>query len=189
MQGLANKWIRNMEKESGLLVVKLTDANYLRTLENAIQFGKPVLMENVMETLDASLEPLLQKQTFKQGGECWGVGGTRFEEGGGDEIGGEVGRVSHVQVDSGWDVSGAMPDVFASPRPLNAFPPPQSPLFPSLQGALCIKLGDATVEYSDDFKFYITTKLRNPHYAPELCTKVRSGHTPKGAGLAAGTAY
>eukprot|EP00983_Pelagomonas_calceolata_P034874 1092657-Pelagomonas_calceolata.AAC.3 len=25
-------------------------------------------MENVMETLDASLEPLLQKQTFKQGG-------------------------------------------------------------------------------------------------------------------------
>lgn len=72
-----------MEKESGLLVVKLTDANYLRTLENAIQFGKPVLMENVMETLDASLEPLLQKQTFKQGGECWGRGGTRSEVGGG----------------------------------------------------------------------------------------------------------
>ncbi len=31
-----------MEKEAGLLVVKLTDGNYLRTLENAIQFGKPV---------------------------------------------------------------------------------------------------------------------------------------------------
>jgi dynein heavy chain, axonemal len=39
-------------------------------------------------------------------------------------------------------------------------------------GALCIRLGDATVEYSEDFKFYITTKLRNPHYPPELCTKV-----------------
>jgi hypothetical protein len=26
-----------MEKENGLLVVKLTDANFLRTLENAIQ--------------------------------------------------------------------------------------------------------------------------------------------------------
>ena len=39
-------------------------------------------------------------------------------------------------------------------------------------GALCIKLGDTTVEYSEEFKFYITTKLRNPHYAPELCTKV-----------------
>ena len=67
-QGLANKWIRAMEKEAGLLVVKLSDANYLRTLENAVQFGKPVLLENVMESLDASLEPLLQRQTFKQGG-------------------------------------------------------------------------------------------------------------------------
>ncbi|GLI65190.1 hypothetical protein VaNZ11_008652 [Volvox africanus] len=105
-QGLANKWIRNMEKDAGLQVIKLTDANYLRTLENAIQFGKPVLLENVMESLDASLEPLLQKQTFKQG------------------------------------------------------------------GAICIRLGDATVEYSEDFKFYMTTKLRNPHYTPELCTKV-----------------
>ncbi len=34
------------------------------------QFGKPVLMENVMEALDASLEPLLQRQTFKQVREC-----------------------------------------------------------------------------------------------------------------------
>ena len=64
-QGLANKWIRAMEKDAGLLVVKLTDGNYLRTLENAIQFGKPVLLENVMDVLDASLEPLLQKQTFR----------------------------------------------------------------------------------------------------------------------------
>lgn len=29
-----------MEKDAGLLTIKLTDANYLRTLENAIQFGK-----------------------------------------------------------------------------------------------------------------------------------------------------
>ena len=28
------------------------------------------------------------------------------------------------------------------------------------------------IEYSDDFRFYITTKLRNPHYLPELSTKV-----------------
>lgn len=40
-------------------------------------------------------------------------------------------------------------------------------------GALCIKLGDAVVEYSEGFRFYITTKLPNPHFAPELCTKVR----------------
>ena len=28
------------------------------------------------------------------------------------------------------------------------------------------------VEYSPDFRFYITTKLRNPHYLPELQGKV-----------------
>jgi dynein heavy chain len=39
-------------------------------------------------------------------------------------------------------------------------------------GSLCIKLGDAVVEYSEGFRFYITTKLPNPHFAPELCTKV-----------------
>lgn len=41
-QGLANKWVRSMEKESGLLVIKLTDANFLRTLENAIQVWYPL---------------------------------------------------------------------------------------------------------------------------------------------------
>jgi hypothetical protein len=54
-------------------VIKLTDANYLRTLENAIQFGKPVLLENVMESLDASLEPLLQKQVRLRRGIAAGV--------------------------------------------------------------------------------------------------------------------
>ena len=43
----------------------------------------------------------------------------------------------------------------------------------SLQGGtLSIRLGDTTVEYSEQFRFYITTKLRNPHYAPDICTKV-----------------
>lgn len=41
------------------MAMRLTDGNYLRTLENAIQFGKPVLLENIAETLDAALEPLL----------------------------------------------------------------------------------------------------------------------------------
>lgn len=39
-------------------------------------------------------------------------------------------------------------------------------------GSLCLKLGDSTIEYSQDFKFYITTKLRNPHYLPETSVKV-----------------
>ena len=87
-------------------VIKLTDGDYMRTLENCIQFGTPILLENVGEELDPTLEPLLLKQTFKQGG-VW-----------------------------------------------------------------CIKLGDNTIEYSSDFRFYVTTKLRNPHYLPELQVKV-----------------
>lgn len=105
-QGQANKWVRNMEKDKNLQIIKLTDPDYVRTLENAITFGQPVLLENIKEELDPVLEPLLQKQTFKSG------------------------------------------------------------------GSLCIKLGDNVVEYSDNFRFYITTKLRNPHYLPELSTKV-----------------
>jgi dynein heavy chain len=105
-QGQANQWIRRMESENKLGILKLSDSDYMRTLENAIQFGTPVLLENVGEGLDPTLEPLLLKQIFKQGG-----------------------------VDS-------------------------------------IRLGDATVEYSPDFRFYMTTKLRNPHYLPEVSVKV-----------------
>lgn len=43
-QGQANKWIKNMEKESGLKIIKLSDAKYLQILETSIQFGKPVLL-------------------------------------------------------------------------------------------------------------------------------------------------
>ncbi len=39
-------------------------------------------------------------------------------------------------------------------------------------GCDCIRLGDSTVEYSENFRFYITTKLRNPHYLPEISVKV-----------------
>ena len=35
-----------------------------------------------------------------------------------------------------------------------------------------IKLGDAEIIYNSDFKFFITTKLSNPHYPPDICVKV-----------------
>lgn len=66
-QGQANKWIKNLEKSANLHIIRLEMADYMRTLENAIQFGQPVLLENVGEELDAALEPLLQKQIFKSG--------------------------------------------------------------------------------------------------------------------------
>ena len=44
-----------MEKENKLSIIKLSDTNYSRTLENAIQFGTPVLLENIAEELDNAL--------------------------------------------------------------------------------------------------------------------------------------
>uniref|UniRef100_A0A8C3SSL1 Dynein axonemal heavy chain 3 n=1 Tax=Chelydra serpentina TaxID=8475 RepID=A0A8C3SSL1_CHESE len=105
-QRQANKWIKNMEKANKLSVIKLSDTNYVRILENAIQFGTPVLLENIGEELDAFIEPILLKLTFKQ------------------------------------------------------------------QGVEYMRLGENIIEYSRDFKFYMTTRLRNPHYFPEVAVKV-----------------
>lgn len=35
-----------------------------------------------------------------------------------------------------------------------------------------MRLGDTAVEYSKEFRFYMTTKLPNPTYTPELATEV-----------------
>lgn len=67
-QGQANKWIKNMEKANRLCVIRLSQADYTRVLENALQFGLPVLLENIGEELEPILESVLLKQIFKQGG-------------------------------------------------------------------------------------------------------------------------
>lgn len=40
-QGQANKWLKNMEKINSLHVIKLSDSDFVRKLENCIQFGTP----------------------------------------------------------------------------------------------------------------------------------------------------
>lgn len=50
------------EKNNNLDVLKLTDKDFLRSLENAVRFGKPCLLENVGEELDPALEPILLQQ-------------------------------------------------------------------------------------------------------------------------------
>ena len=59
---------KNFETKEGLKVIKLSDANYMRSVENAVQFGSPVLLENLLEEMDPTLEPILQKAVFKQSG-------------------------------------------------------------------------------------------------------------------------
>ncbi|KAL1116324.1 hypothetical protein AAG570_005819 [Ranatra chinensis] len=105
-QGQANKWVKNMESHNRLAIIKLTDSNYLRTVEKAIELGTPVLLENVLEEIDPTLEPVLMRNLFKQGGVEY------------------------------------------------------------------LKVGENLLEYNHDFRFYITTRLRNPHYLPEVAVKV-----------------
>lgn len=78
----------------------------MRTMEGAIQYGKPILLENIAETIDAVLEPILVKNVYRE------------------------------------------------------------------HGIDYLRLGENVLEYSKDFRFYITTSLRNPHYLPEIAVKV-----------------
>lgn len=42
-----------------------------------------------------------------------------------------------------------------------------------VQGSqIVIKLGDIIVPFSPDFRLYLTTRLANPHYTPEVAVKV-----------------
>ena len=37
---------------------------------------------------------------------------------------------------------------------------------------VCVRIGDKEIDYHKDFKLYITTRMSNPHYTPEVSTKV-----------------
>jgi dynein heavy chain len=45
-QGQANKWIKNMEKSNKLEVIKLSDPNYSRQLENCVQVNIIIFSAN-----------------------------------------------------------------------------------------------------------------------------------------------
>ncbi|XP_034243583.1 dynein heavy chain 3, axonemal isoform X2 [Thrips palmi] len=105
-QGQANKWIKHMEKANNLHVIKQSDPSFLRIIESAIQMGHPVMLENILEDIDAALEPVLLQSIFKQGGIEY------------------------------------------------------------------LNFSDNMLEYNRDFRLYITTRLRNPHYLPEIAVKV-----------------
>lgn len=96
-QGQANKWIKAMEKNNGLMVIRLSQKDFLKKLEMAIPSGKSVICENIQEALDPALEPILLKSFVVKAG--------RKE----------------------------------------------------------IKIGENWREYHENFRFFMSTKLRNPH--------------------------
>ncbi|KAG5317386.1 DYH2 protein, partial [Pseudoatta argentina] len=101
----AMKWIKNMEAKNSLKVIDFGQANFMRVLEIALQFGHPVLLENITETLDPGLNPILQKAFIKSDTE------------------------------------------------------------------VMIRFNDKMITYNEKFRLFMTTKLSNPHYAPEISTK------------------
>lgn len=62
----ANKWIRAMEGKK-LRITDLKMKDFLREVESGISYGLPVLLQDVLEELDPSLEPVLSKAIMKQG--------------------------------------------------------------------------------------------------------------------------
>lgn len=39
-------------------------------------------------------------------------------------------------------------------------------------GQWCVKVGEDIVPYNTDFRLFLTTRLANPHYTPEVCVKI-----------------
>jgi dynein heavy chain len=121
-QGQANAFIKALgENKNGAgrmgVVTNRNKTVLVRTIENSIRNGTWVLLEDIEESLDAAIEPVLQRSTFKE------------------------------------------------------------------KGQLMIKIGDNNVPYNESFRFFMTTKLPNPHYPPEVCVKVTLLNftiTPKG---------
>ena len=105
-QQQAIKWIKRMERDNGLKVIDPKQPDFQKTVEHAIQFGCPLLLQDVLEEIDPLLDPIMSRSFITKGS-----------------------------------------------RKL-------------------VKVGDNYVEFKEGFKLYITTRLSNPHYTPETCTKV-----------------
>ena len=61
------KWLRAKEGPNKLAIIQLTQPGWLKILLGAIQAGTPVLIENVGEEIDATLEPVLSRAVYNKG--------------------------------------------------------------------------------------------------------------------------
>lgn len=65
-QGQANKWIKSLERDNNVQVIKQIDDNYMDVLEGALIQGLPVLLENVGSFLDPGLHSILERNVLHQ---------------------------------------------------------------------------------------------------------------------------
>ncbi|CAB0007849.1 unnamed protein product [Nesidiocoris tenuis] len=107
-QAQAHKWIKNMCQKDPNIVLYVIDfgtPKYLQILEKCVKRGHTCLLQNINETIDPNVIPVLEKVIVRKGNEEF------------------------------------------------------------------MKCGDRLLEYNSKFQFYITTKLTNPHYLPEIATR------------------
>nr|CCC95695.1 unnamed protein product [Trypanosoma congolense IL3000] len=90
-------------------VIKLTEPSWMRTLETQIRLGGVVILDDVGETLDPALDPLLSRRIFTS--------------------------------------DGGVPQIRLTPN-------------------------SGPIEFHPNFRFFICTKLPNPHYLPDISTRV-----------------
>ena len=115
MQGIL--WLRNKEKANDMQITRLSHPRMVKILELAIESGKPVLIENIMNSIDAVIQPVYGRAIIKKGK-------SRY-----------------------------------------------------------LKMGDKELNLHPKFRFYMHTKLSNPHYPPEIqaeCTLINFTVTEDG---------
>ena len=104
-QGQAKSWIRKREESRKLIVTNLSHRYFRQHVEDAVSQGRPLLIEDVEESMDPTLDNILERNLIKSG------------------------------------------------------------------KSFKVIYGDKEVDYSPEFYLYITTKLPNPNYSPEIYAK------------------
>eukprot|EP00701_Giardia_intestinalis_P004984 XP_001708808.1 Dynein heavy chain [Giardia lamblia ATCC 50803] len=65
------RFLKRLEEKNGLQLTSGTAVdNMMRTLENSIRLGSPVLIENLQDDIDGSVMSVLRKELIKKGGQC-----------------------------------------------------------------------------------------------------------------------
>lgn len=59
-EGQATRWLKNCLKDSGLITISYSSSQIQKTLEQAVQTGVPVLIENVPEHVKFFMDPFLE---------------------------------------------------------------------------------------------------------------------------------
>lgn len=66
MQGIT--WIREKERENGIMIMRIGAKNYINKLESCIENGTPIMLENLEESVDPVIFPIVARMIFKKAG-------------------------------------------------------------------------------------------------------------------------